>query len=126
MKCLYWFLVIFSLSIYCHAENNSYKNRFEGIWANYPGYGQIDDFLIIKKIDNCYLVIVADVDNKAVNKGIGKIIDNDTLEYEMWNNKYTLDWFKDEEGEWLEKYIGYRKEEYPVYERIEKFSIDKF
>ena len=126
MKYLYFFLLIFSFSIYCHAENNSFEDCFDGVWADYPGYGRINDFLIIKKIDNYYLVIIADIDNKAVNRGIGKKVDADTLEYEMWGNKYILDWFRDEEGEWLEKYIGHRMEEYPVYERIEKFSIDKF
>ena len=118
------FLFIYSSASYAIDDNKD--DHFEGVWADYSGYSKIDDFIIIQKIEENYLVIVADVDDKAVNKGIGKRIDSDSMQYEMWGHIYTLDWFEDGDDEWLEKYIGYRKEEYPIYERVKSFSIDKF
>ena len=118
-------IICIMLGIFISFLEGSDNDHFIGFWCVDSKNRGIDDFLIIKKIENAYLIVVADIDDNVVSKGIGKRIDKDTIVYEMWGNKYTLDWFKDKNGEWLEEYIEFRKEEYPIYERVENFSIDE-
>ncbi len=126
MKYIYFFILFIFLAIYCNAENNDLKDPFEGVWGDFPGYGKINDFLIINKIGNDYLVITAFTDDDKSQKSIAKRLNHNILKIMIRGNQYTLKWDKDGDEEWLEMYIDPNVEEYPYFERIEKFSIDKF
>lgn len=120
------FVILFS----CTAEEIKTKDNFEGVWANYVEPWKIQDYLIIQKIEDSHLIIEIGIDGHGgdiVSKGIGKIKKSDNiLEVDLRGNKYTIKWDKDDKGEWLEMYIDPNVEEYPIYERIETFTLDKF
>ena len=128
MRIRKYFLFIFFLTIvfFAVAENQYGKGFFSGIWVVGSDNWTNDDFLIINRINEKFLVITADTDDDGASKGIGERISDDTIEVKLRNLTYKLVYGRDGENEWIEMYITPYDEEYPVYERVEKFSIDKF
>lgn len=120
------FIVLFFVALSCNAENKNTIDHFEGVWGDYPGYGEISNFLIIQKIGDKYLVITAYTDDDKSQKSIGKRKNDNIIEVNLRGLKYTIKWDKDKNEEWLEMYINPNVEEYPYFERIENFLIDKF
>lgn len=115
-----FFTVVFS----CTAEEKI--DHFEGTWCVKSQTRKITEFIIIQKIEGSYLVITADTDDDGSVKSIGKNKNDNSLEVELRGNNYTLEWDKDEKGEWLTMYISLADEHYIFYERIETFTLDKF
>ena len=107
-------------------QNNKIHKKIEGIWVYYAGYGEITEFLYIQEINDSYLIIDSDTDDDGSVKGIGKLISENTIEVKLRKLTYKLVYGSEGPDEWIEMYLSPNDEEYPVYERIEKFSIDKF
>ena len=112
------------LNIFCFAEKN--ESKIVGTWCIDSQNYKIDDFIIINKIDDKFLVIRMSINDKEVYNGIGYFVDQNTIKYSIDKNIFFLDWFEDDNGEWLEEYINKDQEEITIFERIENFSIDKF
>ena len=122
-------IVIITFNFPCYSDDILKKDIFNGIWAVDADDFQIRSFLAIKKIGNQYLVIRIGIDGSGkdiVLKGIGDQTSDCTLRVQLKNHNYTLKWDKDGDEEWIEMYIDPNVEEYPYFERVEKFSIDKF
>ena len=117
------FAQFFIFSVFCFGDDNE---KFTGGWCINAQEHKVDDYLFIKKIDNNFLIIRISINDEAVGKGIGKIIDVNKMKFEINGNIYFLNWFNDKDGEWLEEYVKPNGEDNSVYERIENFSIDKF
>ena len=62
-------------SVFCFADDNE---KFTGDWCINAQEYKVDDYLFIKKINNNYLIIRISLNDEAVGKGIGKIIDINT------------------------------------------------
>ncbi len=115
-----FFIVILS----CSADGK--VDHFEGFWCVKSQTRKINEFMTIQKFGGSYLVITSDIDDDGAAKGIGRKKSGDILEVKLRGMKYIIKWNKDELGEWLEMYISFNDEEYPIYERVETFSLDKF
>ena len=128
MKYRKYFIAIFFLIIgtLCIAEDQKVADRFSDIWIVGSEDWKIEEYLIIKKIDEKYLVITADTDDNGASKGIGRLIADNIIEVELGKLTYKLVYGSEGSEEWIEMYLTPYDEEYPVYERIENFSIDKF
>ncbi len=125
MKKYIFFLILIVQTSLCLAENNN-SDIFEGIWCIDAQEKFINDFLIIMRIEDQYLVITAYTDDDSSQKSFAKKTSDKTLEVEFRGNLYTIKWDKDGDEEWLEMYINPNAEDYPYYERVENFPIDKF
>lgn len=119
------YFILFSM-VLSFSQDNEYNNRFNGVWVYYSGYSKIEEYLLIKKIDEKYLVITADTDDNGASKGIGRLIADNIIEVKLGKLTYKLVYGSEGSEEWIEMYLTPYDEEYPVYERIENFSIDKF
>ena len=97
-------LFLFIFQVVCFAEENNYNN-FEGLWCIDAQDKLIDDFLIIKKIDNNYLVITAFTDDDKSQKSIAVLKNKNILEVVLRGKKYTLKWDRDGDEEWIEMFI---------------------
>ncbi len=115
-----FFIVILS----CSADGK--VDHFEGFWCVKSQTRKINEFMTIQKVGGGYLVIRADIDDDGAAKGIGRKKSGNILEVELRDRKYTIKWDKKDEVEWLEMYINPNAEDYPIYERVETFSLDKF